>query len=179
MCTLEFIKINLPDTQQGIKHVVVFQDFFTKWPLVYSIPDQKVTALVQLLTKEVIPFFGVPEALLSDRCTNWLSHLIRDVYVKLGIEKLNMTAYHPECKGMVEHFNCMLKSMFHNHTDWFGCHWERYLSSVQWAHWNMPHDSTGKKSSFLLFGFVVCLQKQNPCHHPKFNRLRYATIEKN
>ena len=80
--------MDLPATQQGNKHVVVFQ-YFTKWPLVYPVPDQKATTLVQLLTKEVIPFFGVPEALLSDRGTNLLSNLMPDVCVKLGIEKLN------------------------------------------------------------------------------------------
>ena len=70
--------MDLPTTQQGNKHVVIFQDFFSKWPLVFPVADQK-TALVQLLTKEVI--FGVPEALLSDRGTNLLSHLMRDVCV--------------------------------------------------------------------------------------------------
>ncbi len=34
---------------------------------------------------------GVPEALLSDRGTNLLSHLMRDVCELLGIEKLNTT----------------------------------------------------------------------------------------
>ena len=29
--------MDLPTTQQGNKHVVVFQDFFTKWPLVYTV----------------------------------------------------------------------------------------------------------------------------------------------
>ena len=145
--------MDLPTTQQGNKHVVVFQDFFTKWPLVYPVPDQKATTLVQLLTKEVIPFFGVPEALLSDRGANLLSHLMRDVCGMLGIEKLNTTAYHPECNGMVERFNRTLKSMLRKHADQFGCQWDEYLSSLLWAYRNMPHDTTGEKPSFLLFGF--------------------------
>ena len=64
--------MDLPTTQQGNKHVVVFQNFFSKWPLVFPVVDQKTPTLVQLLTKEVIPLFGVPEALLSDRGTNLL-----------------------------------------------------------------------------------------------------------
>ena len=122
--------MDLPAMQQGNKHVMVFQDFFMKWPLVYPVPDQKVTTQVQPLTKEVIPFLGVPEALLSDRGTNLLSHLMRDVCVKLDIEKCNMTAYHPECNGMVEHFNRTPKSMLHKHVDRFSCQWDRLLSSV-------------------------------------------------
>ena len=72
--------MDLPITEDGNKHVVVFQDYFTKWPMVYPVPDQKTTRLVELLTKEIIPFFGVPEALLSDRGTNLLSHLITDAW---------------------------------------------------------------------------------------------------
>lgn len=85
--------------------MVVFQDFLTKWPLVFPVPDQKAIQLVKLLTEEVIPLFGVPEALLSDRGTNLMSHLMLDICKKLRIRKLNTTAYHPECDGMVECFN--------------------------------------------------------------------------
>ena len=38
--------MDLPITEKDNKHVVVFQDYFTKWPLVYSVPDQKATCLV-------------------------------------------------------------------------------------------------------------------------------------
>ena len=33
--------MDLPKTTQGNKHVLVFQDLFTKWPMVFAIPDQK------------------------------------------------------------------------------------------------------------------------------------------
>ena len=94
--------MDLPMTADGNKHMVVFQDYFTKWPMVYPVPEQKMTSLVELQTKEVVPFFGVPEVLLSDRGTNLLSHLITDVCAKLGNTKPNTTVYHPECDDMVE-----------------------------------------------------------------------------
>ena len=46
--------------------VVVFQDFFTKWPFVFPTPDQKAIRIARLLAEEVVPVIGVPEALLSD-----------------------------------------------------------------------------------------------------------------
>ena len=144
--------MDLPMTPQGNKHMVVFLDFFSKWPLVFPVSDQKTTTLVQLLTKEVIPLFGVPEALLSDRGTNLLSHLMHDMCAMLGIEKLNTTAYHPACNGMVEQFNCTLKTALRKHADRFGCQWDKYLSGVLWAYRNTPHDTTAEKPSFLLFG---------------------------
>ena len=94
---------------------MVFQDYLTKWPLVFPVPDQKAIALVRRLIEEVVPFFGVPEALLSDRGANLLSLLMQDVCQLLRVKKLNTTAYHPQCDGMVERFNRTLKAMLRKH----------------------------------------------------------------
>ena len=121
--------------------------------MVFPVPDQKALRIVQLLVEQIIPIFGVPEALLSDRGTNLLSHLMMDICHMLGIKKLNTTAYHPQCDGMVERFNRTLKTMLRKHASSFGNQWDRYLYGVLWAYRNTPHESTKEKPSFLLFGF--------------------------
>ena len=96
--------------------------------------------------------FGVPEALLSDQGTNLLSNLTKDVWELLGIEKLNTTAYHPQCNGLVAIFNRTLKTMLRKCAVKFGAQWDKYLHGVLWAYRNTPHESTQEKPSFLLFG---------------------------
>ena len=145
------VDMDLPTTERGNKHVVLFQDYFSKLPLVYPVSNQKTVILVAILTKEVIPLFGVPEALLLDRGTNLLSQLVSDVCSRLGTVKLNTTAYHPECDGMIEHFNGTLKAMLREHVSRFGMQWDQYMSGVLWAYGNTPHDTTGEKPSYLLF----------------------------
>ena len=86
-------------TTKGNRYTTVFQDFFSKWPMEYAAPDQKALRLVRLLVEEVIPFCGVPEALLSDRGANLLSFLMTDVCKSMGNKKLNTTSYHPQCVG--------------------------------------------------------------------------------
>ena len=119
----------------------------------FPVPDQKAERLAKLLCEEIIPLFGVPEALLTDRGANLLSHLMLDVCALLGIEKLNTTAYHPECDGMVERFNRTLKSMLRKRVAQFGAQWDKSLSGILWAYRNTPHEATGEKPSFLLFGW--------------------------
>ena len=119
--------MELPVTKKGNRYVVVLQDFFTKWPLVFPTPDQKSPRLVKLIVEELIPMFGVPEAILSDRGANLLSHLMMDVCNLLGIRKLNTTAYHPQCNGMVECFNRTLKCMLKAHAARFGSQWDIML----------------------------------------------------
>ena len=145
--------MDLPCTERGNKHVVVFQDMLTKWPVVFPVPDQKAERLVRLLCEEIVPMFGVPEVLLSDRGANLLSHLMTDVCTLLGVEKLNTTSYHPECDGMVERFNRTLKTMLCKQASQYGVQWDNHLAGLLWAYRNTPHDSTGEKPSFLMFGW--------------------------
>ena len=144
--------MDFPKTVKGNCHVLVFQNYLTKWPLVFAIPDQKSTRIARVLVEEVIPFFGVPKALLSDRGTNLLSHLMKDLCEILGIKKLNTTAYHHQCDGMVERFNRTLKAMLRKQAVTFGSQWDQYLPGVLLAYRNTPHETTGEKPSFLLFG---------------------------
>ena len=134
--------MELPVTEKGNHYVIVFQDFLTKWPLVFPAPDQKAIRIARLLAEEVLPLFGCPESLLSDRGTNLLALVMQDVCQLLGTTKLNTTAYHPQCDGMLERMNRTLKSMLRKHVAKFGSQWDRYLPGILWAYRNTPHEST-------------------------------------
>ena len=156
-------------TERGNRHVSVFQDFLSKWPLFFPVLYQKAERLARLLLNEVVPFCGVPEALLSDHGTNLLTHLMTDVCRLLGIKKLNMTANHSQCDRMVKHFNCILKTMLRKHADVFGKQWDKFLPGVPWAYRSMPHDSAVEKPSFLRCGIDSDHQQstlsQTSCGH--------------
>ena len=157
--------MDLPITEKGNKHVVVIQDLFTKWPMVFPVPDQRALRIAKLIAEEVVPVFGVPECLLSDRGTNLLSHLVLDLCRMLGTTKLNTTAHHPQCDGAVERFNRTLKTMLRKHAARFGSQWDSYLPGVLWAYRNTPHTSTGEKPSFLLFG-IDCRSPTEAAYMP-------------
>ena len=53
---------------------------------------------------------------------------------------------------MVERFNRTLKTILRKHAQRFGRQWDEFLPGVLWAYRNTPHDSTGEKPCFLLFG---------------------------
>lgn len=95
------ISKDLPRTSAGNKHVVVFLDFLTKFPLVFPNTRPEGHPHCSVTGGKVVPLFGVPEAVEE-------SHLMKGVCAMLGT--LNTTAYHPECDGMVERFNRTLKT---------------------------------------------------------------------
>ena len=73
-----------------------------------------------ILMDELISFCGVAEVLVSDWGTNLLSHLMQDVCELLGTTKLNTAASHPQCDGLVERYNCTLKTALQEHAAQFG-----------------------------------------------------------
>jgi len=58
-----------------------------------ELENKKLRELLVCWLKKIVPIFGMPEALLPDRETNLLSHLMKDMYALLGIKKLNTTAH--------------------------------------------------------------------------------------
>ena len=88
--------------------------------MIYAGPDQKAQHIACLLAEEMVPFCGVSNGVLSGKGTNLLSHLVQDVCRLLGIKKLNTTAHHQQCDGMVERLNRTLKPMLCKHAPQFG-----------------------------------------------------------
>ena len=70
---VDIMELPLTSKRNQYLHAIVFQGLFTKWPMAYPASDQKAERITRLLLEEILPFFGVPEALLSDRGTNLLS----------------------------------------------------------------------------------------------------------
>ena len=91
---------------------------------------------------------GVPEELLSDRGSNFLSDLIMEMCSILGIKKLNMSGYHPQCDGLVEKFNSTLFAMMSKCLDGMGS----TVISLIVAYQFMTQESTKESPFFLLYG---------------------------
>ena len=108
----------LTDITHWIYHIIFFFFHSDKNYEVYAIRHYKAHKIVKLLVEDIVPMFGVPEALLSDRDTNLLSHLTEDFCKLLDKKKLSTTAHYFQCNGMIKRFNwplkCMLRNMFQN-----------------------------------------------------------------
>jgi len=111
---------------------------------VYPTPDQKDIRIAQLLVDEIL---GVPEAILFNHGTNMLANVVQDVCQLLGITNLNTTTSLPQCDGMVERFNRMLKTMLRKHAVKFNNQWYHYLPGILWVYQNTPHEVTKEKYS--------------------------------
>lgn len=144
--------IQYPKSSKGNQYAVVFVDYLTKWPEVLPVKNQTAPVIAKLLVEHIICRHSVPNQLLSDRGTNFLSNPMSEVYFLMGIQKLNTTAYHPQTDGLVERFNCTLTNMLAKTVQSNGKDWDQHLPYVLFAYRSSPQSSTGESPFFLLYG---------------------------
>ena len=142
----------LPTSAQGNRYVVVFCDAFTRWSEAFPVPSIDAPTIARLLVDEILCRHGAPRTLLSDRGSNFLSVLIKEVCKLINTRKINTSAYHPQSEGMVERFNNTLAesiSMFvsSNQKDW-----DLFIPSILFAYRVSPCVSTGDSPFYLLYG---------------------------
>jgi hypothetical protein len=57
----------LPKTDAGNQYVLIAQDYFTKWPEAFAIPDQRAETVAEVLVNQFFSRFGIPVELHSDQ----------------------------------------------------------------------------------------------------------------
>ena len=77
----------LPMTDSGNQYILLAQDYFTKWPEAFPVPDQQASTVADVLVNEFFSRFGVPMELHTDQGRNFESELFQEVYLLLGIKK--------------------------------------------------------------------------------------------
>ena len=98
---------------------------------------------------------GVPEEVLSDMGTQFVSSCMQEVSRLLNIRQLTTTPYHPICNGLVEKFNGTLKMMLRRLCSEQPRQWNRYINALLFAYREVPQASTVFAPFELLYGRTV------------------------
>ena len=99
-----------PPSEEGQRYILTLADFSTRYPEAV-LPKKIDTETVAEALVDILSRLGVPEGILSDLGTQFVSDCIREVTRLLSIKQLTTTPYHPMCNGLTEKFNGTMKSM--------------------------------------------------------------------
>ena len=144
--------LQLPVTTSGNKYVIVFADYLTKWVEAYPTPDQTAMTIARLFVDNIVCRHGIPEQLLSDRGSNFLSELIQGICDLLGVKKLNTSGYHPQTDGLVEKMNSTIVNLIAKCCDTWKHDWDEHLQTLLFAYRSSVQDSTLESPFFMLYG---------------------------
>ena len=157
--------LTLPLTESGRKHVIVFQDMFTKYAMVFPIVTYDAETTAKAFTKWCTTF-QPPVQFLSDGGPNYTSELFRRVAGAMGTKLLVTRPQHSKANGMAERFNKVLIAMLSRYADTV-TKWDEYVDFVTFAYNITPHASTNYSPFEMCFGHLPRLPASGALQRPR------------
>ena len=135
-----------------IQNVLLLQDHFSKYVVVYVVKDQTARTAAETLRNGYFGLFGVPAYLISDQGKAFRGHIITHLCDLYGVQKPRTSPYHAQTNGQVECMNQTIIRMIGKlERDKKAC-WSKHLPELLLAY-NATHSAvTGYSPYYLLFG---------------------------
>ena len=133
----------LPESLRGNKHLLVVEDYFTRWVEAFPLPDQKTRTVAHKVVCDFICQFGTPLELHTDQGRTFESDLFQEVCRLLEVTKTRSTPYHPSANGLVKRFNRTLGNMIWSYLDGNYGDWDLYITMLMAAYRATSHPATG------------------------------------
>ena len=140
-----------PVSDRGHRYILTCVDFTTRYPEAVALKNIDTQTVAEALLG-IFSRVGIPDEILSDQGTQFMSDLMKEVMRLLSVKQLHSTPYHAQTNGLVERFNGTLKSMLKKLMTDRPSDWDRYLPAVLFAYREIPQSSTGFSPFELLYG---------------------------
>ena len=101
--------ISLP-SEKGHRYILTLVDYTIRYPKAIPLKNIEAETVAEALL-DMYSHLGIPEEVLSDLGTQFVSKCMEEVSRLLSIKRLTTTPYHPICNGLVKCFNGTLKEM--------------------------------------------------------------------
>ena len=96
---------------------------------------------------------GLPDEIISDRGSRFVSKFWKTVTSKLNIKRKLSTAYHPETDGQTERVNQTLERYLRIYCAYQQNDWHEWLPLAEFSYNNSDHSSTGLSPFMANYGY--------------------------
>ena len=90
-----------PASERGHRYILTLVDYATRYPEAVPLKNIDTETVAEALL-DMYSRLGIPEEVLSDQGTQFVSSCMEEVSRLLSIHRLTTTPYHPICIGLVE-----------------------------------------------------------------------------
>lgn len=91
-----------PKSHSNNSYVLTFQDDLTKFSEAIALENAEAYTVAEAFVTRIICIHGIPQIVLTDQGTNFLSDVFKNVCKLLKIKKVQTTPYHPQTNGALE-----------------------------------------------------------------------------
>lgn len=140
-----------PRSKRGNTVLLVVTDWLTKYSILKPMRDMKATALTKYLEEEVFLVYGVPQVVLTDNATNFISKKFRALLKKYNIKKFLNARYFPQ-NNPTERVNRSIGAAVRAYMGDDHREWDKHLAEIACAFRTSTHESTQYSPYYLNFG---------------------------
>ncbi|XP_050842916.1 uncharacterized protein LOC127061041 [Serinus canaria] len=137
---------------QGYKYVLVYVCTFSGWPEAFPCRTNQAKEVIRTLLKEIIPRFGVPLGLSSDRGPHFIANIVQEVARMLDITWNLHTPWRPQSSGQVERMNQTLKNQIKKICQEAKLQWPQALPLALLRIRIKPREKVGVSPFEILYG---------------------------
>ena len=105
---MDFIGQINPPSSKGHRFVLVATDYFTKWTEAVSLKNMTHKNLVEFITEHIIHRFSIPQTLMTDQGSSFISKEVPAFAKSYKIKLLNSSPYSAQANGQAESSNKIL-----------------------------------------------------------------------
>jgi hypothetical protein len=180
-------KIN-PPSSKGHQYILAITDYFTK--SVEAIPMKLVTLkdVVNFIKEHVIHRFGIPQTILTDGGSVFISEEFRKFTADVRIKLIRSSPYYAQTNGQAEASNQCLIKLIKRKIDEHPRRWHEVLSEALWAQRISCHGATKTSPYHLVYGQEAvlpweittgsrCVEFQNDLTVEQYDALMKDNIE--
>lgn len=149
-------KIHPASSKQHV-WILVMTDFFTKW--VEAEPYTSITSetVITFIKQKIVHRFGVPETVIADRGSVFISEATQNAMRELGIQMIHSTPYYPKANGQAEAANKLVINVLKRMITDKPRDWHNILSDTLWALRTSKRSATGTTPFALTYGHDAML----------------------
>lgn len=150
---LDFIQ-SLPRSKEGHAHLLVISDLFSKWCLLIPVKRITVSQVVKILEQSWFRRYSVPEFIITDNASTFLSREFRELLAKYQIRHWTNPRHHSQ-SNPVERLNRTINACIRTYVKDNQKLWDTRVSEIEFCLNNTPHSATGFSPYRVLFGHDV------------------------
>ena len=134
------------------RFVITAQDDLTRFAFAIPVPNHEASTVANSLSEHVFSKFGIPETILTDRGTEFVSKLMKRFTTLYDIKHNLCAAYHPQSNGALERSHSLLHSYLRHYISENQTNWDRFVHFAMFAFNTSINRNTGFSLFELLFG---------------------------
>lgn len=139
----------LKTSSAGYTHIILIVCSFSKHVEIFPLKSTCAKEIASIFYHEYICRYSALDVILTDRGTNFLSNIIKEICKIFEIKKINTSSYRPQTNSTCERNNKTIVEKIRTYID----NWSELLPSIAFAmNTSIYTESTNYSPYFILYG---------------------------